>query len=213
MDDVLDGTDIVAWQFPDLDLCDWLYDKVKTIHEEGNTTEGVVAGGFDPEQKKSNEVLTDIQEVNPQNKCWPTELDGPTAYIFQWLQSCLLEYKKMNPMIIHSPWSWEGGGCQFQYYEPGQGFFTQHFERAAPTIHGGLLREAVWMMYLNDIDETDDDGDPIGGTHFPQQKVTIPCKKGLTLFWPAGWTYPHVGSVTDKNDKLIATGWMGPVIN
>ena len=54
----------------DLDLCDWLYDKVKTIHEEGNTTEGVVAGGFDPEQKKSNEVLTDIQEVNPQNKCW-----------------------------------------------------------------------------------------------------------------------------------------------
>ena len=55
-------------------------------------------------------------------------------------------------------------------------FLPNILKEAAPTVQGGLLR-GVWMMYLNDIDETDDDGDPIGGTHFPQQKLLSHAKK------------------------------------
>ena len=51
----------------------------------------------------------------------------------------------------------------------------------------------------------------IGGTIWPSQNVTTPCRKGLTVFWPAGHDYLHAGAVSYKHTKLITTGWIGTV--
>ena len=57
----------------------------------------------------------------------------------------------------------------------------------------------VWMTYLNDVDD--------GGTEFENQKFSSPAKKGLTLFWPADWTYTHRGIISYTKEKYIVTGW------
>jgi hypothetical protein len=40
------------------------------------------------------------------------------------------------------------------------------------------------MTYLNDVD----DG---GGTEFFHQRLVVQPRKGLTLVWPADWTFMH----------------------
>ena len=38
---------------------------------------------------------------------------------------------------------------------------------------------------------------------------TAPCKKGLTLIWPADYLYAHRGVISNTEDKMIITGWLG----
>jgi hypothetical protein len=55
------------------------------------------------------------------------------------------------------------------------------------------------MTYLNDVE--------IGGeTEFFHQKLKIRPEKGLTLIWPADWTFTHIG-ITSPEEKFIVTGW------
>ena len=56
------------------------------------------------------------------------------------------------------------------------------------------------MTYLNDVT----DG---GETDFFYQRIKIPPKKGLTVIWPADWTYTHRGIPSKTQDKFIVTGW------
>ena len=39
------------------------------------------------------------------------------------------------------------------------------------------------------------------------QKLTTPCKKGLTLIWPAEFTHTHRGVISKTHKKTIITGW------
>ena len=55
------------------------------------------------------------------------------------------------------------------------------------------------MTYLNNA--------PNAGTQFKYQKLTTPCKKGLTLIWPAEFTHTHRGVISDTHEKTIITGW------
>ena len=57
------------------------------------------------------------------------------------------------------------------------------------------------MTYLNDI--TDD-----GETEFFHQKIKIKPEKGLTVIWPADWTFTHRGIPSNTQVKYITTGWM-----
>jgi hypothetical protein len=86
-----------------------------------------------------------------------------------------------------------------QYYPIGGGFKKWHCERASsdPMIRD---RHLVFMTYLNDVDD--------GGTEFLYQKTIIRAEKGLTLIWPADWTYTHKGQISNTKEKTIITGWL-----
>ena len=56
------------------------------------------------------------------------------------------------------------------------------------------------MTYLNDVT----DG---GETEFLHQKFKIKPEKGLSIIWPADWTFTHKGVVSPTQTKYIATGW------
>ena len=85
-----------------------------------------------------------------------------------------------------------------QYYKPGGGYHMWHCERQSSS-RSNTYRHMVWMTYLNDV--------PDGGTEWFHQDLYIPAEKGLTVVWPADWTYHHRGRKSDTSDKLIATGW------
>ena len=56
------------------------------------------------------------------------------------------------------------------------------------------------MTYLNDAENA--------GTEFFYQKLSLPCKKGLTVIWPSDWTHTHKGIINEKQSKTIVTGWL-----
>jgi hypothetical protein len=37
-------------------------------------------------------------------------------------------------------------------------------------------------------------------------------KKGLTLIWPADWTFTHRGVPSPTQEKIITTGWSRAVL-
>ena len=61
-------------------------------------------------------------------------------------------------------------------------------------------RVLAWMVYLNDVT----DG---GETAFPTQGKKFSPRAGDVLIWPAYWTHPHRGIVSESQVKYIATGW------
>lgn len=98
----------------------------------------------------------------------------------------------------YSPWG-INDYINIQWYKPNGGFKKWHTERnCATTPHSS--RHLVWMTFLNDVD----DG---GETNFFHQRIKIPPKKGLTIIWPADWTYTHKGLTSLSQDKYIITGW------
>jgi hypothetical protein len=85
-----------------------------------------------------------------------------------------------------------------KYCAPGDGYFTWHFERDGNIE--SVTRLLVFMTYLNTVKKG-------GQTEFLYQKMKIKPEKGLTLIWPADWTYTHRGNPVEKEDKYIITGW------
>ena len=84
-----------------------------------------------------------------------------------------------------------------QWYPKGGGYYKEHFENAGDSFN--VHRHLVFMTYCADV--------PNAGTHFKYQDITTPCEKGLTLIWPATFTHPHKGQITEEHEKLIVTGW------
>jgi len=85
-----------------------------------------------------------------------------------------------------------------QLYDPTCSYSTLHCENEGARTF--INRSLVFMTYLNDVE----DG---GGTYFPLQGITTKAEQGLTLMWPAYWTHPHNGVVSNTEKKIIATGW------
>jgi hypothetical protein len=84
-----------------------------------------------------------------------------------------------------------------QRYYPNQGFHQWHCERGGVE---NFNRHLVFMTYLNDVI----DG---GETEWYYQKTKVKPEKGLTVIWPADWTFTHRGLVSKTQTKYIATGW------
>jgi hypothetical protein len=115
------------------------------------------------------------------------------------LQLCVNEYiKKYNFANDYAPWSITQY-VNLQQYLPGMGFYRWHSERTCGKLPEAS-RHLVFMTYLNDVL----DG---GETEFYYQKIKIQPKKGLTLIWPADWTFTHRGLPSAVETKYIATGW------
>ena len=142
------------------------------------------------------QVLKDVKE-STDIMIQPEDTFKPFDEYRKHLQQCIEEYQKKYTSVgmyarfnIAQPYL-------IQHYPKGGGFKTWHFENAGyPQI---IKRKLVFMTYLNDA--------PNAGTEFKYQKLITPCKKGLTLIWPAEFTHTHRGVVSDTHEKTIITGW------
>lgn len=115
------------------------------------------------------------------------------------LSDMMRDYMKTYPSI--GTGGWELGITEdfnIQRYQPGEGFFDWHYERNPFPPYNN--RALVFMTYLNDVEDA--------GTHFMYQKITTECKKGVTVIWPADWTYTHKGQISKEHEKTIITGWI-----
>lgn len=112
------------------------------------------------------------------------------------LQSCLEEYVKTY--VEATACTHYNINCHYnlQYYPPNGGFKTWHHES---TCKKTASRKLVFMTYLNNVVK--------GGTEFKYQKLITPCKKGLTVIWPAEFTHTHRGVINKEKEKYIVTGW------
>ena len=174
--------DFIKGQYIDTTLCDEI---INYFEASNDKTPGAVTEGINESKKKSTDlVLTDNKLLSKYN----------TA-----LQQVFNEYIKTFPM---SYTECEWGVVEpinIQRYYPKEGFYEWHTERDhwdTPVVN----RNLVFMTYLNDVN----DG---GGTEFYHQQKIIQAKKGLTIVWPADWTYTHRGCISKTETKYIITGW------
>ena len=178
------------YQIQDLSICDdvvefWKNSLNKKVGESYSPTGGSLV---DINWKDSLDVNIDPNYNSPVFKKYIEEL-----------RKSIEVYKETFPFSTYYS-SWKiVDGANIQYYKPGAGFKAWHCERGS-AIMPVTTRHLAWMTYLNDVD----DG---GGTEFFHQKLTIQAKKGLTVIWPADWTYTHRGVVSPTQEKYIITGW------
>jgi hypothetical protein len=166
----------------DLSVCDTLVDYYKN---HPNKYPGCTGGGnIDPSVKRSIDALL--------------EKDAPEARLYlDELVEAMKQYTTKFPYCNnYAPFDIIEG-INLQYYPPGGGYYEWHTERTGKAT---TQRHLVFMTYLNDVE----DG---GETEFFHQQLKIKPKKGLTLIWPAEWTYTHRGIPSMTEDKYIITGW------
>ena len=105
--------------------------------------------------------------------------------------------RKFPILSRHHPWGYVDG-INIQYYKAGGGYKKEHSE---VMDNQSSHRIMAFMTYLTDTKN--------GGTEFTYLNWTAPCKKGLTLIWPVNYPYAHRGVISEKEDKMIITGWLG----
>ena len=179
---------IAMYQIPD-SICDDVLD----FYDKSPNKSGGKATNADAEVAKSAKKSTDVTVRK-------NELDDPriSAYT-DMLGELMQDYMKMFPSIGVGSWMLGiNEDFNIQRYQPGEGFFDWHYERNP--FPPGRDRVLVFMTYLNDAEEA--------GTHFMYQNLTTECKKGLTVIWPADWTYTHKGQISKEHEKTIITGWI-----
>jgi len=87
-----------------------------------------------------------------------------------------------------------------QHYKPKGGYYAWHTERTGENFNQGGTRHLAFMTYLNDVTDA-------GETEFLHQNIKFKPETGLTLIWPADWTYTHRGIPSSTQEKAIVTGW------
>lgn len=115
------------------------------------------------------------------------------------LKTCVEKYVQTYPFAsAYGVWALNSR-TNIQRYPPSGGYKTYHTERTGKGEPEGS-RHLVFMTYLNDVTDQ-------GGTEFYHQNITVQPKKGLTLIWPADWTFTHRGVPSPTQEKTITTGW------
>ena len=174
---------IAGWTPADTDICDKLIDYFNTTDNKGAGVQR--NNGVDKSKKDSTDTV-----IEDYNLC---------IEYANYLQSCVVEYINLYPWVDKfDPWS-IAENINIQHYAPGQGFHVWHTERGG-AIFPGRNRHLVYMTYLNDVTDQ-------GETEWFHQKVKIQPQRGLTVFWPADWTFVHRGIASPSQEKYIATGW------
>ena len=184
---------IGAYQMPD-NICDELvnyFEKNKRV-----STEGVVLYNNLKENISQDKLVDHSYKQSFDLKVGPEEIHFPIWDFRQYLQKSLREYMTTYTEINNLSAFNINENYQIQKYPVGGGFKQWHYERTGPVDIG---RHLVFMTYLNDVED--------GGTMFKYQDFTCPAKKGLTIIWPADWTFTHKGQVSNTKEKYIITGW------
>jgi len=170
---------ICGWYLEDTSICDKIIEWHKVTPDKGNAL-----------------VDKDIKDsIDCRLQC---NMQLAEEYV-PLLQSCLLEYiKKYKWCDKYSPFTITDG-INVQYYKPTAGYHAWHTERYMAN-YPAVSRHLVFMTYLNNVD----DG---GETEFYHQQLKVKPEKGLTLIWPADWTFTHRGITSLTEEKYIVTGW------
>jgi hypothetical protein len=180
---------ISGWFLEDLEFCDEVieFHKIAPGKHPGKFGKGKEIGLIDKTVKDSIDCsLTDNEELY-------------TKYI-RYLREIMSLYCEQYPFAGNYGYFVNDSDVNIQYYPPGGGYHTWHTERtsnAEPVCN----RHLVFMTYLNDVTDA-------GETEFYHQKIKVGPKKGLTLVWPADWTFTHKGIMSPTQEKYIITGWM-----
>jgi hypothetical protein len=115
------------------------------------------------------------------------------------LTKVITKYKEKYPACQQTDYWGIVEQTNIQHYSPKQGYFKWHSERTT-SKSPDVYRKFAYISYLNDVN----DG---GETEFLHQRIKIKPEKGLTLIWPADWTFMHRGISSPTQEKYIATGW------
>lgn len=179
-----ESTFIGGWYIPE-SICDNLIDLYYS--NQTNAQAGTVGNErLDPEVKRSTELLISFSQ---------SYLIG--EYLDQ-LDNVLGKYKIKYP-YSNSVWKYSIlENTKIQHYKPTEGYYGWHAENDGRSEFN-KSRHLVFMTYLNTVENA--------GTQFYHQKLTTPCRKGLTLIWPSAWTHTHRGVTNNEKDKFIITGW------
>lgn len=186
------NNNFIAGGYIDEKVCDNLIEyfencKYKRPGEVGSNNQGEVDSFIKDKVKKSTDLA--IAAVN---------IDRPIQDYYPELNKVLDFYKDKYKYCHEGQGAWTV--CEnwnIQKYEPKEGFYAWHTERINIT---NCSRHLVFMTYLNDVN----DG---GETEFFYQNIKVKPKKGLTIFWPADWTFTHRGITSNTEIKYITTGW------
>lgn len=176
------GNFISGWYTEKVDSCDKL---IQYFQESPNK----VIGTTNFTVNKTIKDSTDCQLV------------GKDILNLYWdiLEPCLSQYKKQYSYCdYYAQWGITDQ-VLIQYYSPNGGYYQWHTERTSNTLPVAS-RHLVFMTYLNDVNDS-------GETEWFYQKTKIKPVKGLTVIWPADWTFTHKGIPSPTEEKYIVTGW------
>jgi hypothetical protein len=188
-----------AYMIEDISICDKLYDYYNYKKKNNEVSDGCIGslGGVlvDKNVKDSKDVsLSVILETKN-----ATKYNNIAKAYFDLLQNVLdcynEEYKFSNNVQRYCI----KDVVNIQVYLPNGGYKKYHTERTTAT-EPNASRHLVFMTYLNDVTDR-------GETEFFHQKIKVKPKKGLTLIWPADWTFTHRGIPSPTQEKTIVTGW------
>lgn len=183
---------IDGWYLDDTTICD---DLIQLHSDSENKVEGVISkSNAIPIVDKYTKDSIDVSYFAEENKTVKT-------YVDKHLQLCVNKYiEKYEYCNFYSPWT-VTEKINIQHYKPNGGFFGWHTERMTRDFPVSS-RHLVFMTYLNTVKDA-------GETEFHYQNVKIRPVKGLTLIWPADWTFTHRGIASPTENKYIITGWFG----
>lgn len=178
---------ICGWTTDHIDLCDQI---IYYFESSDAKAAGVVASNTTPGVQSEQKQSTDLAFSN---------VELLNSYVDKILQPCVNKYIEQYPSCnMFAPWRI----VQYpniQHYKKGEAYHAWHTERVsgAPVIGS---RHLVFITYLNDVFDC-------GETEFFHQKCKVQPRKGLTLLWPADWTFLHRGVPSMTEEKYIVTGW------
>jgi hypothetical protein len=179
---------IGSWILEDVSVCDTLIEYHRTGKQFPGQTYSHDQGRY----------IT-VKEVKDSTDCI-LDVNSPTFGLYaDQLQAVTGQYIQKFPYAnSFSAWGIREN-VQIQHYAPGGGYHYIHCERPSATMPAAA-RHLVFQTYLNDVT----DG---GETEFIHQQIKVKPVKGMTLIWPADWTYVHRGVTSKTQDKYIVTGW------
>ena len=177
---------IGGWYMPE-EICDELIETYN--NNEARWSPGAVGTTIEVQEniKKSTEFFIKPNEYGLYLKNYIHHLNNVLYNYKEMYPYCSLE---MNEWTINST-------IKIQHYKPGEGFKQWHCENNGRGYFKS--RHLVFMTYLTNTENA--------GTEFYHQNIKVPCEKGLTIIWPAGWTHIHRGVITKNEEKTIITGW------
>jgi hypothetical protein len=179
---------IGGWYSDDTTYCDEIIEHMKTSHNVFDGAVGMPNKGLvvNPSAKISRELF--LNEDRPMLMKYHLQLRFSVNEYIEKYPACNM----YSPFVDREV-------TKIQYYPPMGGYFKWHSERITDEVPF-CARHLVFMTYLNDIDED-------GETEFLHQKIKVKPEKGLTLIWPADWTFTHRG-IPSPQEKYIVTGWL-----
>jgi len=155
---------------------------------ESMTEDGPIKDG----PKKSTELTLSLEHLQKITPFWNTFRNSIENYCTKHIGLDMYQ----NTVMFEQ--------TNLQHYAPSEGFFNSHCERSIDSFFPLSHRLLVFMLYLTDT--------PNAGTCFPRQNTITECTKGDLIIWPAGFTHPHYGIITDEHEKMILTGWVHRLI-